>query len=67
MADEHTTPEPLGPNAWLVEEMYEQYRNDPGSVSDSWREFFADYRPPGRSSAQSSAAPGAGVTAPPSA
>ena len=33
----------LGPNAWLVDEMYDQYREDPTSVSDSWREFFADY------------------------
>ena len=33
-----------GANAWLVEEMYESYRADPQSVSESWREFFADYR-----------------------
>ncbi|MDQ3680959.1 MAG: multifunctional oxoglutarate decarboxylase/oxoglutarate dehydrogenase thiamine pyrophosphate-binding subunit/dihydrolipoyllysine-residue succinyltransferase subunit, partial [Actinomycetota bacterium] len=29
---------------WLVEEMYEQYRGDPSSVSEGWQEFFADYR-----------------------
>ncbi|MDA8290962.1 MAG: hypothetical protein M0Z33_04680, partial [Actinomycetota bacterium] len=34
----------LGLNAWLVEEMYQAYRADPASVSESWREFFADYR-----------------------
>ena len=34
----------FGPNDWLVEEMYEQYRENPASVSESWREFFADYR-----------------------
>jgi multifunctional 2-oxoglutarate metabolism enzyme len=34
----------FGPNAWLVDEMYEQYVADPSSVSESWREFFADYR-----------------------
>ena len=34
----------FGANAWLVEEMYEQFVHDPGSVSDSWQEFFADYR-----------------------
>ncbi len=34
----------FGTNAWLVEEMYESYLADPGSVSESWREFFADYR-----------------------
>src|SRR5581483_3353734 len=27
-----------------VDEMYEQYLADPSSVSESWREFFADYR-----------------------
>ena len=34
----------FGPNAWLVDEMYEQFRRDPSSVSESWQEFFADYR-----------------------
>ncbi|MCU0268651.1 MAG: multifunctional oxoglutarate decarboxylase/oxoglutarate dehydrogenase thiamine pyrophosphate-binding subunit/dihydrolipoyllysine-residue succinyltransferase subunit [Acidimicrobiales bacterium] len=34
-----------GPNAWLVDEMYEQYLIDKASVSASWREFFEDYRP----------------------
>src|SRR5580658_6569376 len=37
----------FGPNAWLVDDMYEEYRSDPSSVSESWREFFADYVPPG--------------------
>ncbi len=35
----------FGPNAWLVDEMYDQYRADPSSVTESWRDFFADYRP----------------------
>jgi 2-oxoglutarate dehydrogenase E1 component len=43
MADKQNT-EALGPNAWLVDEMYEQYRADPSSVSESWRDFFADYQ-----------------------
>jgi 2-oxoglutarate dehydrogenase E1 component len=34
----------FGANSWLVEEMYEQYRADPDSVGESWREFFEDYR-----------------------
>jgi 2-oxoglutarate decarboxylase len=34
----------MGPNAWLVDEMYEQYLANPASVSEAWREFFADYR-----------------------
>ncbi len=36
----------FGPNTWLVEEMFEQYRSSPQSVSPAWREFFADYRRP---------------------
>ncbi len=34
----------LGLNAWLVEEMYQSYKKDPGSVSESWQEFFQDYQ-----------------------
>ena len=34
----------FGTNSWLVEEMYEQFRNDPASVGDSWREFFEDFK-----------------------
>ncbi len=30
----------FGTNEWLVDEMYEQYRNDPGSVDRAWGEFF---------------------------
>ena len=45
MADDQAPSELYGPNAWLVEEMFEKYRSDPGAVSESWREFFADYRP----------------------
>ncbi len=35
----------FGPNAWLVDDMYERFLADPESVGDSWREFFTDYRP----------------------
>jgi len=49
VADEANAPDDLavttvGPNAWLVDEMHEQYLADPSSVSESWRDFFADYR-----------------------
>lgn len=37
--------EAFGPNSGLVEEMYRQYLQNPGSVGDSWGEFFADYTP----------------------
>ena len=35
----------FGANSWLVDEMYERYRADPASVSDTWQEFFEDYKP----------------------
>ncbi|MEY3512135.1 MAG: hypothetical protein RL486_800 [Actinomycetota bacterium] len=44
MADDSASPI-AGPNAWLVDEMFEQFRTDPSSVSESWREFFAGYSP----------------------
>ncbi|MCU1355730.1 MAG: sucA, partial [Acidimicrobiales bacterium] len=44
MADSHTPTDALGPNAWLVDEKYEQFLADPNSVSESWQDFFADYQ-----------------------
>ena len=41
MAEERQT---FGANAWLVDEMYEQFRQEPQSVNETWRDFFADYR-----------------------
>ncbi|TAM82080.1 MAG: hypothetical protein EPN43_13915, partial [Jatrophihabitans sp.] len=40
-------PSEFGANEWLVEEMYERYRSDPGSVDAAWHDFFADYRTDG--------------------
>ncbi|HEY5302828.1 MAG TPA: multifunctional oxoglutarate decarboxylase/oxoglutarate dehydrogenase thiamine pyrophosphate-binding subunit/dihydrolipoyllysine-residue succinyltransferase subunit [Acidimicrobiales bacterium] len=34
----------FGPNAWLVDDMYDRFLQDPTAVSASWREFFADYQ-----------------------
>jgi len=53
----------FGPNAWLVDDMYEEYRSDPMSVSESWREFFADYTPPGSPPPDSARASSNGVPA----
>jgi 2-oxoglutarate decarboxylase len=47
MTDDAPSSELFGANAWLVDEMYEQYRNDPQSVSPGWRDFFQGYRPGG--------------------
>jgi 2-oxoglutarate dehydrogenase E1 component len=44
MADLADRTQDFGANSWLVEEMYEQFRADPASVSEAWREFFSDYR-----------------------
>ena len=44
MPEHSASTSPFGPNDWLVEELYEQYRHDPSSVSEGWQEFFADYR-----------------------
>ncbi len=35
----------LGYNTGYIEDLYNQYVADPDSVSESWREFFADYHP----------------------
>ncbi len=57
----------FGPNAWLVDDMFDEYRNDPSSVSESWREFFADYVPGGVATAAVPPAPSPAPVAPPSA
>ncbi|MFB7739677.1 hypothetical protein ACFC08_36095, partial [Streptomyces sp. NPDC056112] len=35
----------FGANEWLVDEIYQQYLQDPNSVDRAWWDFFADYRP----------------------
>jgi 2-oxoglutarate dehydrogenase E1 component len=67
----------FGPNAWLVDDMYDRFLADPDSVSESWREFFADYRPapvpspqvhtPSAAAPPAAAQPGAVASAPASA
>src|ERR1700722_5337060 len=67
MAQSGATPGSFGPNAWLVDDMYDRFLVDPTSVSDSWREFFADYRPapvPAPQSAPAPAPPPAAAPAP---
>ena len=56
MADLADRTQDFGANSWLVEEMYEQFRTDPASVSEAWREFFSDYRSM-TNGAQTTAAP----------
>ena len=40
-----STSSPFGQNEWLVEEMYQKFRDDPSSVDPSWHEFLVDYNP----------------------
>ncbi|MGC5628393.1 multifunctional oxoglutarate decarboxylase/oxoglutarate dehydrogenase thiamine pyrophosphate-binding subunit/dihydrolipoyllysine-residue succinyltransferase subunit [Georgenia sp. Z1344] len=62
----------FGPNAWLIEELYERYRQDPTSVDESWQTFFAERaagepaqaQPAPAARAQVPAAPAAAPAAP---
>ncbi|MBF6045997.1 multifunctional oxoglutarate decarboxylase/oxoglutarate dehydrogenase thiamine pyrophosphate-binding subunit/dihydrolipoyllysine-residue succinyltransferase subunit [Streptomyces sp. NRRL B-1677] len=49
----------FGPNEWLVDEIYQQYLQDPNSVDRAWWDFFADYKP----GTAASAPPGQAVSA----
>jgi len=52
---ERPRPEEFGANSWLVEEMYERFREDPASVGPTWQEFFSDFKPAGTPKADSTA------------
>ncbi|CAL9452377.1 Multifunctional 2-oxoglutarate metabolism enzyme [Streptomyces sp. enrichment culture] len=57
----------FGANEWLVDEIYQQYLQDPNSVDRAWWDFFADYKP-GAAAAQAAsgtAAAGAAETTAP--
>jgi hypothetical protein len=47
-----TASKDFGPNEWLVDELYQRYLADPGSVDMAWWSFFADYTPPAGSAAR---------------
>ncbi|MFD9038307.1 multifunctional oxoglutarate decarboxylase/oxoglutarate dehydrogenase thiamine pyrophosphate-binding subunit/dihydrolipoyllysine-residue succinyltransferase subunit [Streptomyces bottropensis] len=59
----------FGPNEWLVDEIYQQYLQDPNSVDRAWWDFFADYKPgaAAASAPASTAAAGAAATTTPAA
>ncbi|NED08691.1 hypothetical protein G3I55_44515, partial [Streptomyces sp. SID6648] len=48
----------FGANEWLVDEIYQQYLQDPSSVDRAWWDFFADYKP-GAAGTADKPAPGA--------
>ncbi|MET9131610.1 multifunctional oxoglutarate decarboxylase/oxoglutarate dehydrogenase thiamine pyrophosphate-binding subunit/dihydrolipoyllysine-residue succinyltransferase subunit [Streptomyces antibioticus] len=58
----------FGANEWLVDEIYQQYLQDPNSVDRAWWDFFADYKPGAAAAAPAAAgtaaAGAAGTTTP---
>jgi len=69
--DQPASSDPLtafGPNEWLVDELFEQYKKDKNSVDKAWWEFFADYDPAtgqsGKGNGTSAPAPAAAAEAP---
>ncbi|PBC79156.1 2-oxoglutarate dehydrogenase E1 component [Streptomyces sp. TLI_235] len=53
-----SSPSAFGPNEWLVDEIYQQYLQDPNSVDRAWWDLFADYKPGGAAAPASAAAQG---------
>src|SRR5262245_53941363 len=44
---QHTDIDPsaLGPNMWLIDELYRRFREGPDAVGGAWEEFFEDFSP----------------------
>src|SRR5580658_3630497 len=53
----NSAPADFGPNEWLVDELYQRYQADPGSVDRAWWNFFADYHPKPPDQPRAAAAP----------
>ena len=48
----------FGPNAWLIDEQFQQYSKDPSSVDKEWREYFeANGAPKSKAPAKEAAKP----------
>ncbi|MFS3129940.1 multifunctional oxoglutarate decarboxylase/oxoglutarate dehydrogenase thiamine pyrophosphate-binding subunit/dihydrolipoyllysine-residue succinyltransferase subunit [Nocardioides sp. Bht2] len=72
-SSQNNSPTDFGANEWLVDEMFEQYRRDPASVSAEWSEYFRTHAAGGVSTTaaatgttqtQNSAAPASVAAAP---
>ncbi|QMU80626.1 multifunctional oxoglutarate decarboxylase/oxoglutarate dehydrogenase thiamine pyrophosphate-binding subunit/dihydrolipoyllysine-residue succinyltransferase subunit [Streptacidiphilus sp. PB12-B1b] len=57
----------FGPNEWLVDEIYQQYLQDPNSVDRAWWDFFADYQAGATAGTEVTAAPAPEPTSAPAA
>ena len=66
--DPHLNASDFGANQWLVDELYQRYLADPGSVDQAWWSFFSDYRSGPAADEQTArpngAAPAAAASAP---
>ncbi|WP_344054410.1 2-oxoglutarate dehydrogenase E1 subunit family protein, partial [Streptomyces thermoalcalitolerans] len=51
----------FGANEWLVDEIYQQYLQDPNSVDRAWWDFFADYKKGGAAAPATADATDAGT------
>ncbi|MFV0452441.1 MAG: multifunctional oxoglutarate decarboxylase/oxoglutarate dehydrogenase thiamine pyrophosphate-binding subunit/dihydrolipoyllysine-residue succinyltransferase subunit [Propioniciclava sp.] len=56
----------FGANDWLIDEMFAQYTQDPNSVDEAWRAFFADRQPTQAPSPTPTASPAPRAAATPS-
>jgi multifunctional 2-oxoglutarate metabolism enzyme len=66
--DEHSNDDPLaafGPNEWLVDELYAQYRQDKNLVDKAWWSFFEDYTPQDGTAPQTNGTPTSGTSTSP--
>ncbi|MGW1766945.1 multifunctional oxoglutarate decarboxylase/oxoglutarate dehydrogenase thiamine pyrophosphate-binding subunit/dihydrolipoyllysine-residue succinyltransferase subunit [Streptomyces sp. NPDC002073] len=54
----------FGANEWLVDEIYQQYLQDPNAVDRAWWDFFADYKPGGQAVAAQPEKPAVTAEAP---
>ncbi|MDL9937057.1 multifunctional oxoglutarate decarboxylase/oxoglutarate dehydrogenase thiamine pyrophosphate-binding subunit/dihydrolipoyllysine-residue succinyltransferase subunit [Gordonia sp. ABSL1-1] len=54
----------FGQNTWLVEEMYQQFKDDPSSVDPSWHDLLKNYQPGENGSSAATAPASNGTSAP---
>nr|WP_174273050.1 multifunctional oxoglutarate decarboxylase/oxoglutarate dehydrogenase thiamine pyrophosphate-binding subunit/dihydrolipoyllysine-residue succinyltransferase subunit [Gordonia sputi] len=52
----------FGQNTWLVDEMYQQFKEDPNSVDPSWHDLLKDYKPGDDGSSNGTSAASAGAS-----
>ena len=62
---DHAAETDFGSNQWLVDELYQRYQADPGSVDQAWWNFFADYQPGPQDASTPAAARGPAAAAAP--